>query len=160
MGVEGLRWRSLKFEVEFLVNRVPVCGIGYHDSGRDFACMFIYPFEKLEAWNAARALSSQVYKITAQFPAEEKYGIVQQLRRAAISVSSNLSEGTGRFSPKDQAHFYSMAYSSLMELLNQTIISKDLGFVSPKDYEAIRSSIEPLSAIITGLRKHTLNKQP
>jgi hypothetical protein len=122
--------------------------------------MFTYPFERLDAWQAARALSSQIYKVTACFPAEEKYGIVQQLRRAAISVSSNLSEGTGRFSPKDQAHFYSMAYSSLMELLNQIIISKDLEFIPTNDYEALRSSIEPLSAIITGLRKHTLNKQP
>lgn len=122
--------------------------------------MFVYPFERLDAWHAARALSTQIYSITSQFPGEEKYGIVQQLRRAAISLSSNLSEGTGRFSPKDQAHFYSMAYSSLMELLNQVIISKDLGFVSAKDYEALRSSIEPLSAYIAGLRKHTLNKQP
>ena len=122
--------------------------------------MFVYPFERLDAWHGARALSTQIYNITSQFPGEEKYGIVQQLRRAAISVSSNLSEGTGRFSPKDQAHFYSMVYSSLMELLNQVIISKDLEFVSAKDYEALRSSIEPLSACIAGLRKHTLNKQP
>jgi four helix bundle protein len=101
-----------------------------------------------------------VYSLTTQFPSEEKYGIVQQIRRAAISVASNLSEGTGRYSAKDQGHFYSMAYSSLMELLNQLIISNDLNYLTAKDYENIRSLIEPLSAIITGLRKHTLNKQP
>lgn len=121
--------------------------------------MFTYPFEKLEAWQTARALTSQLYSVTAQYPPEEKYGMVQQIRRAAISVASNLSEGTGRYSPKDQGHFYSMAYSSLMELLNQIIISYDLKYLSQKDYEVMRASIEPLSAIIAGLRKHTLNKQ-
>jgi len=142
------------------LDRVPVCGIENRNLERDLAFMFTYPFEKLEAWHAARALTSQVYSITQQFPAEEKYGIVQQIRRAAVSIASNLAEGTGRYSSKDQSHFYSMAYSSLMELLNQIIISKDLNFLSTEDYEKIRISIEPLSAIITGLRKHTLSKQP
>lgn len=142
------------------MDRVPVCGIENRNLERDLAFMFTYPFEKLEAWHAARALTSQVYSITQQFPAEEKYGIVQQIRRAAVSIASNLAEGTGRYSSKDQSHFYSMAYSSLMELLNQIIISKDLNFLSTEDYEKIRISIEPLSAIITGLRKHTLSKQP
>jgi four helix bundle protein len=146
--------------IDALLDRDPVCGIGYRTSDRDLAFMFTYPFEKLEAWQAARRLSAQVYSLTTQFPSEEKYGIVQQIRRAAISVASNLSEGTGRYSAKDQGHFYSMAYSSLMELLNQLIISNDLNYLTAKDYENIRSLIEPLSAIITGLRKHTLNKQP
>jgi four helix bundle protein len=120
--------------------------------------MHTYPFEKLEAWQAARNLSVKVYGLTSTFPAEEKYGIVQQLRRAAVSVASNISEGTGRFAPKDQAHFYSMSYGSLMELLNQIIISRDLELLPDHEYDKIRKSIETLSAIISGLRKHTLNK--
>ncbi len=120
--------------------------------------MYTYPFEKLEAWKAARKLSVKLYKLTANFPADEKYGITQQLRRAAVSVASNISEGTGRYAPKDQGHFYTMSYGSLMELLNQLIISKDLDFISSSEYEDLRDSIEMLSAIITGLRKHTLTK--
>lgn len=120
--------------------------------------MHTYPFEKLEAWQAARSLSVKIYSLTANFPSEEKYGIVQQLRRAAISIASNISEGTGRYAPKDQGHFYSMSYGSLMELLNQIIISTDLKLISDSQYDEIRKSIESLSAIITGLRKHTLNK--
>jgi four helix bundle protein len=120
--------------------------------------MHTYPFEKLEAWKAARELSVKLYQLTAKFPGDEKYGITQQLRRAVISVASNMSEGTGRYAPKDQGHFYSMSYGSLMEVLNQLIISKDLNFICTADYEELRKSIESLSAMITGLRKHTLSK--
>ena len=120
--------------------------------------MHTYPFEKLEAWQAARSLSVKLYKLTGTFPAEEKYGITQQLRRAVISFASNISEGTGRYAPKDQGHFYAMSYGSLMELLNQVIISKDLNFLTQADYHELRTAIESLSAIITGLRKHVLSK--
>ena len=151
---------SLKFE--FLVGvdglyRVPKGGIWIRYPARDLAYMHTYPFEKLEAWQTARNLSVKLYKLTARFPADEKYGITQQLRRAAISVASNISEGSGRYAPKDQSHFYTMSYGSLMELLNQLMISKDLEFISSCDYDEMRNSIETLSAIITGLRKHTLS---
>lgn len=120
--------------------------------------MFIYPFEKLQAWHASHKMVVRLYTVTAKFPVEERYGLAKQLRRAAVSVSSNLSEGSGRFSGKDQAHFYSMAYSSLMELLNQLMIAKDLGWLSTEDYNDLRMSIELLSAVITALRKAVLLK--
>ncbi|MFM7670985.1 MAG: four helix bundle protein [Bacteroidota bacterium] len=68
-----------------------------------------------------------IYRITYKFPSEERYSFAQQLRRAALSVVSNLSEGSGRLSAKDQSHFYNMAYASLLEALNQVIIAQDLG---------------------------------
>jgi four helix bundle protein len=120
--------------------------------------MFIYPFEKLQAWHAARKMIVFVYKLTAKFPLEERYGISLQLRRAAISVASNLSEGSGRLSAKDQGHFYNISYSSLMEALNQVIIAKDLDWISDSDYDELRSYIEPLSGTIGALRKSILNK--
>ena len=101
----------------------------------------------------------KIYAVTAKFPAEERYGLVQQIRRAAISVSSNLSEGSGRFSAKDQSHFYSISYSSLLELLNQLLLSKRLGWLTDTEYEDIRPAIETLSAIINALRASILKKE-
>jgi four helix bundle protein len=120
--------------------------------------MFIYPFEKLQAWHAARKMVTQVYKVSAKLPSEERYGLSLQMRRAAISVASNLSEGSGRFSAKDQGHFYSMAYSSLMEALNQVILAMDLDWISKDDYDELRAYIEPLSGAIGALRKSILTK--
>jgi len=121
--------------------------------------MFIYPFEKLQAWHAAHKMVVRLYSITTKFPPEERYGLAQQMRRAAVSISSNLSEGSGRFSGKDQAHFYSMAYSSLLEVLNQLMIAREFNWVSDEDYVELRATIEPLSAVILALRKAVLNKQ-
>ena len=121
--------------------------------------MFIYPFEKLQAWHIATEVVVKIYTITTKFPAEERYGLVQQIRRAAISVSSNLSEGTGRFSAKDQSHFYSISYSSLLELLNQLLLSKRLGWLTDTEYEDIRAEIEKLSAVINALRASILKKE-
>jgi len=121
--------------------------------------MFIYPFEKLQAWHHSTEMVVKIYAVTAKFPAEERYGLVQQIRRAAISVSSNLSEGSGRFSAKDQSHFYSISYSSLLELLNQLLLSKRLGWLTDTEYEDIRPAIETLSAIINALRASILKKE-
>ena len=77
-----------------------------------------YPFEKLEVWEQAKDLVKNVYFCTKKFLAEEKYGLVSQLNRAVLSVSSNIAEGSSRKSRKDQGHFYHMAYSSLMEVLS------------------------------------------
>lgn len=122
------------------------------------ASMYTFPFEKLEAWRAARIMITNVYRITYKFPAEERYGFVQQLRRAVLSVASNLSEGSGRFSPKDQSHFFSIAYASLLEALNQVIIARDLGWITEEEYSEVRESMEPTSGLIAALRKAVLAK--
>lgn len=90
-----------------------------------FNMTYISSFEKLQVWNDARGLVKQVYTLTEQFPITEKYGLVSQMRRAVVSVVSNIAEGSGRSSQKDQAHFYQIAFSSLIELLNQFIIVND-----------------------------------
>ena len=76
--------------------------------------MHTYSFEKLEVWKEARELVVWIYSITKEYPSEEKFGLVTQLRRAAVSVVSNLAEGSSRKSAKDQAHFSQIAYSSLL----------------------------------------------
>ena len=82
--------------------------------------------------------------------------MVNQMRRAAVSVSSNIAEGSSRNSQKDQANFYGMAYSSLMELLNQLIISNELSWISNEELSIIRKDIEVVSFKINALRKSIL----
>lgn len=121
--------------------------------------MYIFAFEKLRFWQDARKLSVFVYQKTASFPNEEKFGLTLQVRKAALSVPSNISEGSARMSKKDQAHFYQMAYSSLAEALNQLLIASDLGFLSDEDLSEARNKIGPLSYGINKLRDSILSQQ-
>ncbi len=118
--------------------------------------MYTYPFEKLDVWQLAKQLVVKIYSLTKGFPSDEKFGIVNQMCRAAVSVSSNIAEGSSRNSKKDQANFYGMAYSSLMELLNQLIISNELSWISSEELSIIRKDIEVVSFKINALRKSIL----
>ena len=118
--------------------------------------VFQYGFEKLEVWQEGRDLAKTIYLITARFPDNEKFGLVNQMRRSAISVCSNIAEGSSRTSSKDQAHFYQLAYSSLMELLSQSIISCDLGFFASETLQPLRTKIENISRMLNALRKSRL----
>ncbi|MFM2326216.1 MAG: hypothetical protein RIR31_418 [Bacteroidota bacterium] len=115
--------------------------------------MKVYSFEKLECWQHARQLAVWTYNATTDFPSEEKFGIISQMRRAAISVASNIAEGTSRKTAKDQSHFSTIAYSSTIELLNDLIIANDLGFLSSEFYVQGRAIIEKQTLLIAGLRK-------
>ena len=87
-----------------------------------------FVFEKLEVWQLAKELAVELYGATKKFPVEERYGLVSQINRAVISVVSNIAEGASRTSKKDRAHFYQIAYSSLMEVAAQLIIAYELTF--------------------------------
>ena len=115
--------------------------------------MKVYSFEKLTSWQHARQLAVWTYIITKDFPSEEKFGIIAQMRRAAISVASNIAEGTSRKTAKDQAHFSTIAYSSTIELLNDLIIANDLEYLSNENYKKGREMVEKQTLLIAGLRK-------
>jgi four helix bundle protein len=115
--------------------------------------MRIYSFEKLECWQHAGQLAVWVYTTTTSLPAEEKFGIISQMRRAAISIASNIAEGTSRKTSKDQSHFSTISYSSTIELLNDLIIANDLGFLASDMYSEGRERIEKQTLLIAGLRK-------
>ncbi|MBS1512395.1 MAG: four helix bundle protein [Bacteroidetes bacterium] len=115
--------------------------------------MKIYSFEKLECWQHARQLAVWMYRVTQGFPQEEKFGMVSQMRRAAISVASNIAEGTSRKTAKDQSHFSVIAYSSTIELLNDLIIAKDLFYLTEEKYKQGRMMIEKQTLLIASLRK-------
>ena len=120
--------------------------------------MKAFSFEKLEVWQDAKALTQVIYKCTRSFPDEEKFGLVSQLRRAMISVTSNIAEGSSRMSPKDQAHFYHIAFSSLMEVLSQILISIELGYIPKKSEDSFRKEISKISNKLNSLRKSSLKK--
>lgn len=120
--------------------------------------MYSYPFEKLEVWQLSKKMVVRIYSITKAFPPDEKFGMVNQMRRAALSVSSNIAEGSSRSSRKDQANFYVMAYGSLMELLSQLIISQELQWISQEELSSVRADLELISFKINALRKSILKE--
>ncbi|MCL5030978.1 MAG: four helix bundle protein [Bacteroidetes bacterium] len=116
-----------------------------------------FGFEKLKVWQSSRELVVSIYKITNTFPKEERYCLVDQIRRAIISVASNLAEGSSRISSKDQAHFTNLAYSSLMEVLNQLYIANDLNYISEEIFAKLKGKISEISNQLNALRKSQLN---
>jgi four helix bundle protein len=119
--------------------------------------MYTFSFERLEVWNKSRLLTRRIYDETNNYPNSERYGMVSQLRRAVISVCSNIAEGSSRKSKKDQLHFYNMAFSSLMETLNQLIISNDLDYLDSKSLDELREEIHFISRMLNGL-SNSINK--
>lgn len=118
--------------------------------------MKIFSFEKLIVWQKARELSKLIYKITKQFPEDERFGLISQMRRCSISISSNIAEGTGRHTGKDKARSTEIAYGSALELLNQAILSNDLEFLSDEHYKEIRSYLTEITAMLDSLYKSQL----
>jgi four helix bundle protein len=116
-----------------------------------------YGFEKLEVWQEAKGLAVLVYNVTSKFPSSESFGLTSQLRRAIVSVSSNIAEGSSRSTKRDQAHFYTMAYSSLMEVLSQLLLAGDLGFIQEDSIDRLRPVIEKVTNKLNALRKAALS---
>lgn len=119
----------------------------------------MFGFEKLEVWQKSKLLTVEVYKLCKSLPDHERYGLVSQLQRAVISVSSNLAEGTARQTEKDKAHFTTMAYSSLMETVNHLIIANELGYLKDKDLALLQSKAQEIAKMLSGLRKSQIKSR-
>lgn len=120
--------------------------------------MHTYSFEKLDVWIEAKDFAKRIYTLTAKFPDSEKFGLTSQLRRAAVSICSNLAEGSARQSYKDKAHFTTMASGSALEILNQLIISVELSFITSNDYTEARVCIESITNKLNGLKKFQIQQ--
>ena len=120
--------------------------------------MKTYSFENLEAWKNARELIKEIYCLTKSFPAEEKFGMTNQMRRAVTSVTCNLAEGSARITGRDQARFSEIAFGSLMETLNLLITSLDLQYISEDCLANLRPLIDKIGNQINKLRISQLNK--
>ena len=104
-------------------------------------------------------LATMIYKLTSSFPKTEMYGLSSQIQRAAVSVSSNIAEGSVRFSAKEQVRFYEVAFGSLMEVISQTILAKKLNYISDENFIEIRSLTEEISRMLNALSKSKNDEQ-
>lgn len=109
------------------------------------------PHRRLMVWKKAIDFVKHIYTMTAQFPKEEQYSIVSQMRRAAVSIPSNMAEGAARHSDKEKVNFFYMARGSLSELDTQIEICESLGYLRPGDKNASQEQMDELSAMLNGL---------
>ena len=119
-----------------------------------------FRFEKLEVWQESIAYASLVYKLTKNFPVEERFGLTTQLRRAAVSISANLAEGTSRTTDKDFARFVEIAYGSLMETISEATIAQQQSMITPEQFCELRQQADKLARMLSGLRSSLLRPKP
>ena len=108
-------------------------------------------FRSLNAYIKAKELVTKIYMLLKKFPKEEQYALCDQLRRAVISIPSNIAEGSGRMTCKDQSHFYSIAYGSLMEVLAQLDVAYDIGYITKEEFQYLENLIDIEAKLLTGL---------
>jgi len=113
--------------------------------------MEIFGYRKLIAYQKAKEVVKNTYKLLKKFPIEERYAMCDQLRRASLSITSNIAEGVNRFSVKDKAHFIEIAYGSLMEVSSQFEIAEDLCYITPEDRLSMDQLIEEDARLPSGL---------
>jgi four helix bundle protein len=115
----------------------------------------IVSFTDLNAWQKGHALVLRVYKLTKNFPDEEKFALTNQIRRAAVSITSNIAEGFTRTSSPDRVHFYTIAHASLTEVQNQLLIARDVHYIDQNDFKLLASHAITVHKLLTGLIKAT-----
>lgn len=121
-----------------------------------------FSFEGLEVYEKSRALVSEVYRIQSQFPKEERFALGDQIRRAAVSITANLAEGSGRQSLKEKIHFIEISYGSLMEVFCELQTACDLGYMTDEQLNNIRPQFTDIAKMLSGLRsslERKLNNQ-
>jgi len=112
----------------------------------------MFNFEKLETWHEAIAFADLVYQLTRKFPDAERFGLTNQMRRAAVSISSNVAEGSSRSSRSDYARFVEIATGSLFEVISQSTIGRNQGFFSDAEYQQLYLAGQKQSRMLSGLR--------
>jgi four helix bundle protein len=111
-----------------------------------------YSYKNLNVYQDAKSLVVDVYKVLKLFPAEEKYALCDQIRRAVISITSNIAEGMNRMSDKEKAHFIGVAYASMMEVDSQLEVSVELGYLTPELYNTLEEKIDCIAKQLSALR--------
>lgn len=119
----------------------------------------IFGFENLDVWKRAIELAKSIYEMTANFPSEERFGLVTQMRRCAVSVSANIAEGFSRWSPNEQGRFMEVSFGSLMELISEAKIAEQQNFISNAYYIKLHDEVEEISRMLSGLRRSLLKRR-
>ena len=120
--------------------------------------MEIFGYRKLIAYQKGKKVVKRTYKLLKKFPSEERYAMCDQLRRASVSITSNIAEGVSRYSVKDKSHFIEIAYGSLMEVSSQFDIAEDLGYITSEDRKNIDLLIEEEARLLSGLQNSFKNE--
>jgi len=116
----------------------------------------MFSFERLEVWQKAIDFGDLVYKVTRTFTDDERFGLTSQMRRAAVSISSNVEEGSSRFSKSDFARFLEIAMGSVFEVVSQSFISRREGFLAEADFSKLYAAAEEQGRMLSGLRSSVL----
>lgn len=114
-------------------------------------------YKELKVWQKARVFTKDVYLLLEKFPSDERFGLVSQIKRATISISSNIAEGSGRYTKKDFSRFLDIALGSCYEVENQLILSADLKFIEEGELETYISTINEIEKMLIGLIKSIRN---
>ena len=115
----------------------------------------IRTFYDLNAWKIGHEVVIEIYKITKTFPKDEMFALTSQMRRCAVSITSNIAEGFSRQSYKEKLQFYSMSQGSVTELQNQALIAKDVEYLDATSYDMVQDKLTTLHKILNGLIKST-----
>ena len=117
----------------------------------------MFRFEDIYAWQKAHAFVLLVYKVTGHFPKVERFGLISQFRRAAVSIEANIAEGYKKLSKADKLRFFNISQGSLEECRDYIILSRDLGFLQEGEFEALYISIEEASKLLNAYCKGVIN---
>ena len=113
----------------------------------------IKSFTDLNTWKEGHKLVIEIYKLTQKFPKEEQFGLTNQIRRASVSITSNIAEGFSRGSYKEKVQFYSMALGSLTEVQNQLLIGKDIEYITKGEFKKLADQTVIINKLLNGLIK-------
>lgn len=111
-------------------------------------------FRQLEVWNRAHRLTLDVYRVSAEFPKSELYGLTSQARRAAASIGANIAEGAGKYSNAELLRFLQIASGSASELQNHLLLARDLGFLSPSKHSGLDVAVQDVKRMLTRFAQH------
>ena len=117
----------------------------------------MFGFEKLDVWQKSLEFADEIYKTTASFPTDERFGLTNQLRRAAVSISSNIAEGSGRNSNAEFSRFISIAYGSVMECVSQLHIARRQQLITEAGFDQLVKLADELSRMLSGLKSSLRN---
>ena len=113
--------------------------------------MELFDYRRLIAYQKGKEIVKSIYKLLKKFPAEERYAMCDQLRRASVSITSNIAEGVNRFSVKDKAHFVEIAFGSMMEVSSQMEIAEELGYITMEERLSMDALVEEEARLLSGL---------
>jgi four helix bundle protein len=119
----------------------------------------MFNLEKLDVWKKAIEFADLVYNSTRTFPAEERFGLTNQMRRAAVSISSNIAEGTSRISQTDFKRFVEIATGSVFEVMSQAFVGRRQGWLNDNSFSQLYSAAEEVGRMLSGLRKSLSSKK-